>query len=307
MPRDLETICLKCLGKEPQRRYESAEALAEDLRRFRTGEPIHARRPSVARVAARWVRRHPAAASSLAAGAILVAVVTLSSLWYSAQLAHALEGEQQERLRANKNEDQAGRSEALADQLAYGSDVRLANHLLSTGNIYYLSDLLDRHLPADGAADRREFTWFYARQFSRPSPPLAPQAHHGRVTSIVFSADGRLAITAGGDGRGGSPLGDARGCRWLQTFQRVAGTPALYPDGRTLAVVPADQKRAVSLRDVATGEQRKLLQDAAPSNIDRLLLSADGKTLAIVAGGSVARLWDAQSLQPARSALRDGR
>ena len=210
VPRDLETICLKCLRKEPQRRYESAEALAADLRRWRAGEPIHARRPSVARVAARWVRRHPAAASSLAAGAILVAVVTLSSLWYSAQLAHALEGEQQERLRANKNEDQAGRSEALADQLAYGSDVRLANHLLSTGNIYYLSDLLDRHLPADGAADRREFTWFYARQFSRPSPPLAPQAHLGRVTSIAFSADGRLAITAGGDGAG-ARLGDARG------------------------------------------------------------------------------------------------
>ena len=172
-----------------------------------------------------------------------------------------MEGEQQERLRANKNEDQAGRSEALADQLAYGSDVRLANHLLSTGNIYYLSDLLDRHLPADGAADRREFTWFYARQFSRPSPPLAPQAHHGRVTSIVFSADGRLAITAGGDGA--VLAWEMPGGRWLQTFQRVAGTPALYPDGRTLAVVPADQRRAVSLRDVATGEQRKLLQDAA--------------------------------------------
>ena len=83
--------------------------------------------------------------------------------------------------------------------------------------------------------------------------------------------------------------------RWLQTF-RLVGASALYPDGRTLAVVPADDRRAVSLRDAATGEQRDLLRDAAASNIDRLLLSADGKTLATVAGGSV-RLWDAQSLR----------
>ena len=61
--RDLETICLKCLNKEPTRRYESARALAEDLERYGNGETIHARRTSVLERAVKWARRRPAAAA----------------------------------------------------------------------------------------------------------------------------------------------------------------------------------------------------------------------------------------------------
>jgi serine/threonine protein kinase len=67
VPRDLETICLKCIEKDPQRRYCSAQELAEDLGRFLAQEPIRARRVTPPEKAWRWCKRKPALASSLAA------------------------------------------------------------------------------------------------------------------------------------------------------------------------------------------------------------------------------------------------
>jgi eukaryotic-like serine/threonine-protein kinase len=77
IPRDLETIVLKAMAKEPDGRYASADELADDLRRFLEGRPILARRPGPLEQASRWMRRHQAM-SATAAGVLILAVTLLS-------------------------------------------------------------------------------------------------------------------------------------------------------------------------------------------------------------------------------------
>src|SRR5262249_32797808 len=117
LPRDLETICLKCLHKEPARRYASAAALAGDLRAFLDGRPIQARRSGPLKRSWRWCRRRPLVAALLGAVAGLLVVVTvgsaLSAAWLKAKHDQVME-----------NLDRAEKAEQTAEH-------RLFNALLA--------------------------------------------------------------------------------------------------------------------------------------------------------------------------------
>jgi Flp pilus assembly protein TadD len=95
VPRDLETVSLKCLRKEPQKRYADAQALADDLGRYLDGRPVQARRVGRAERLLKWVRRRPAAAG-LAAALVLLAVVGLVVGWSQYQQRAEARGRQQQ-------------------------------------------------------------------------------------------------------------------------------------------------------------------------------------------------------------------
>jgi tetratricopeptide (TPR) repeat protein len=88
-PRDLETICLKCLHKQPAKRYASAADLADDVARFLAGQPIHARPVGAVERALKWVKRRPTQATLLAVSVLALALGGAGAAWYQVRLGKA--------------------------------------------------------------------------------------------------------------------------------------------------------------------------------------------------------------------------
>jgi serine/threonine-protein kinase len=138
VPRDLETICLKCLQKIPGRRYPTAEALAQDLHHFLAGEPIQARPASFLERVARWARRRPTAAALLAVSVTATLALAVGATWHTvvlrqsnARLQTALDTAEELR---QQREQQYRRAEAnraraidVVDEMVTWVGYRLAN------------------------------------------------------------------------------------------------------------------------------------------------------------------------------------
>jgi WD40 repeat protein/tRNA A-37 threonylcarbamoyl transferase component Bud32 len=302
VPRDLETVCLKCLEKEPRKRYASANELAEELRRFLNGEPIQARPiTSLARFW-RWCKRNPVV-SSLAAGLVVALVGGLAGVtwqWIRAELhadSEAIMRKDAQRARQTAETAwqtaEGARKEAEEEaernrRLLYVSDMNVAQQAWEAANVARVLELLNRHRPQPLQEDLRGFEWYYLWRLCQRSL-MTPTLEHGRpVSCVAFSPDGEtLASGSGTTVR----LWDVATGEELHALMGHAGgvrSVAFSPDGQRLA--SASEDNTVKLWDVATGDLRQTLT-AHTSYVLSVAFSPDGTTLASGSLDRTVKLW----------------
>ncbi len=276
-PRDLEVVCLKCLEKLPARRYPTALALAEDLRRFLGGEPVVARPAGSVERAVKWARRRPALAALLGVSALAAACLLAVGLVYSARLRLALLDTEAARQEAEAKGDAARAAGAAArDALAeaeanlYLSRIATAHRDWDAGNVRQAEEQLDACPPG-----RRRWEWHYLKRLCR-ADRLTFRAGSPEVASLAFSRDGRRLVTGGGSSfRQRQPIP-------VRVWEAATGRPLLALQGHPRGVVTGvafspDGKWVASATRVDDFEQRFRRPDQAPV--------PDGEVV----------LWDAES------------
>jgi serine/threonine protein kinase/WD40 repeat protein len=300
LPRDLETICLKCLHKDPHRRYESAAALADDLHRFQAGEPIRARSVSAWERAVKWGKRRPAVASLLAAVVAVTALGLTTTTWLWRQTADALIETEQARQDARKETKRV--TAALASKtIALARGAWLANDL----------DQARRYLE-DCPPERRDREWHYLDRVSQVRLIRFGKDESVRVQIVAWSPDGRDLLAGSANVVKVWNTSTWQERLTLPHSQRLLEHLAVTSDGRRLVTVNWIALR-VSLMMRGNAGEPPLVQGKvwdlergvevqgykkAPSQ--KPVLSGDGRFIAS-AGVDGILLRDAESGEPIRT------
>jgi len=289
VPRDLETIALKAMAKEPARRYTSAKSMADDLRRWMAGEPIEARAVGTLERTFRWCKRNPALATANAV--VIVALITVSVLLFVVQ--HSLNQEQMER----------GKAETLASEkakLAADEKVLRDNAVqLAKENKQLAIAAEDRRVQAEELAVQVSFNSFHLRLKDDTAlalvgmAQLLPKAANLKNQRLFDSL--RLHLS------GLSSQMNLNHLRWVASHDNKSVNVALSTDGKIALF--GSPNGAAQLWNVETGSPiGPPLKHKAP--ITHVSLSADG-SIALTAGSDKAsQVWETATGKPIGSPLR---
>lgn len=276
VPRDLNTICLKCLAKNPQRRYATAKEVAEDLERFVKGEPIQARAVGPIERVVRWCARNRAVASLIAAIILLVLIGTGVSAFYANSYIEA-----DRRFNSQLRLTQMGR-------------LRRVHQMIQQANFSGALRLL-QFLQADRTRQpTRRFEWNYALRLCH-SEQLALTEQKSEIVALAVSPDGSLIVSAGLDGElriVRYPAGDL-----LHSLQlkRPVSKITFNHDGSRLAVVTQDG--AIGIWTIGAQCREEISYRAHLMPVDSIAFHPRSNLIVSVSSDAGLHLWDATSGQ----------
>jgi WD40 repeat protein/tRNA A-37 threonylcarbamoyl transferase component Bud32 len=316
VPRDLETICLKCLRKEPGERYGSAEEVTQELERFLAGDPILARRAAAWERAARWVRRHPSGAALTAVGAVavLASVGVVVGLVYnrelgavnrelgtvndqlrntSGRLEKALGAVQAEKSETERQRTRAREEAAKARRYLYLARMALAQRAEQEKQPGRVMQLLRSVIPeGPDQEDLRGWEWHHLwRKYHGERSRL--RGHAGAVTALAFSPDGKLLASGSADQT--IKLWDTGTGKEILTLgghEKQVTSLAFSPDSKRL--VSGSMDRTVKIWDTATGREQQSLEGHAEA-VTAVAYSSDGRHVVSGSRDKTVRVWDADA------------
>jgi WD40 repeat protein len=294
--RDLETICLKCLEKEPGRRYGSAQALRKELERWSDGKPIEARPIGGLVRLGKWVQRRPLVAGWIGATALALVLGLAGTTW---QWQRAQTHERQARAHAQAVEARAAAESELLQGLRLDGANRAFEEDRAHDGLAILVSLLEDH-PTNRAALTRLHSALLYRNWAMPVTP--PLRHQSNVISARFSPDGTRVVTASLDGTAriwdaqtGQALGDPL------RHESIIRSTQFSPDGTR--VVTASLDGTARIWSARTG---KALIDPLWHRmaVNSAQFSPDGTRVVTASSDWTARIWDAQTGQALMDPLR---